>query len=109
MNNVRPQPEMEDNGTDVDTEAASKLLKSFANPHRFHILCLLRQGELTVTELEKAVGIRQPSMSQQLARLRSDGVVSCRRDGKTMLYSLANPQAVQLVDMLIALYGPPSE
>ena len=91
---------------DVDTESASKLLKAFANPHRFHILCLLRQGERTVTELEQAVGIRQPSMSQQLARLRADGVVNCQRNGKSMLYSLANTEAVRLVDMLVELYSP---
>lgn len=88
----------------VDFDAATTLLRAFANPHRFKILCLLRQGELTVGELEMAIGIRQPSMSQQLARLREDGIVSCRRDGKSMIYSIASPRAQRLVDALICIH-----
>lgn len=88
----------------VDFDAATSLLRAFANPHRFKILVHLRQGELTVGELETAIGIRQPSMSQQLARLREDGIVTCRRDGKSMIYSLASTEAQHLVDAIIRIH-----
>lgn len=90
---------------DIDFENATHLLRAFANPHRFRILCLLRQEERTVGSLEQEIGIRQPSMSQQLARLREDGIVTCRREGKSMIYRLANPRAESLVDALIGIHG----
>lgn len=89
----------------VDFDAATSLLRAFANPHRFKILVHLRQGELTVGALEAAIGIRQPSMSQQLARLREDGIVTCRRDGKSMIYSLASSEARHLVDAIVSIHN----
>lgn len=89
---------------DIDFDSATNVLRAIANVHRFKILCLLANAERKVSELEQAVGIRQPSMSQQLARLRDDGIVSCRRDGKMMIYSLINDKVRRLVLSVGELY-----
>jgi len=89
---------------DIDFNSATIVLRAIANAHRFKILCLLANEERKVSELEQAVGIRQPSMSQQLARLRDDGIVSCRRDGKMMIYSLINDKVRRLVLSVGELY-----
>jgi DNA-binding transcriptional ArsR family regulator len=68
---------------------ASELLKALAHEGRLMILCILCEGEKSVTELEHVLALRQPTVSQQLARLRTDGLVRTRRDGKTVYYSLA--------------------
>ena len=77
-------------GTDGRTfrenaKRASNFLKALANENRLIILCCLAEGEKNVGELETMLGIRQPSLSQQLARLRSDGLVETRRDSETDL------------------------
>ena len=68
---------------------ASDLLKALAHEGRLMILCVLCEGEKSVSELEHMLALRQPTVSQQLARLRTDGLVRTRRDGKTVYYSLA--------------------
>jgi DNA-binding transcriptional ArsR family regulator len=57
------------------------------------ILCILAEGEKSVSELERELDLRQPTVSQQLARLRADGMVATRRNGKTVRYSLASDEA----------------
>ncbi|MEA2990286.1 MAG: hypothetical protein QOG83_2997 [Alphaproteobacteria bacterium] len=74
-------------------QAASELLKALAHQGRLMILCILCEGEKSVTELEHMLALRQPTVSQQLARLRTDGLVATRREGKTVYYSLANEDA----------------
>ena len=69
---------------------ASEFLKALAHESRLLILCLLAERERTVGELESLLAISQPAVSQQLARLRLDGLVDSRRDGKTVYYSLAD-------------------
>ena len=54
---------------------------------------MLAEGEKSVTEIERALDLRQPTVSQQLARLRADGLVATRRDGKAIYYSLASEEA----------------
>ena len=71
---------------------ASDFLKALAHESRLMILCLLCEGEKSVTELEHLLALRQPTVSQQLARLRSDGLVATRRDGKAIYYRLASEQ-----------------
>jgi len=68
---------------------ACDLLKALAHEGRLMILCVLCEGEKSVSELEHMLALRQPTVSQQLARLRTDGLVRTRRDGKTVYYSLA--------------------
>ncbi len=79
---------------------AADFLKNLANPDRLMILCHLSQQELTVSELERIFKTRQPTISQRLARLRDAGLVSARRDGKSIYYSLASDEAKQLIDLL---------
>jgi DNA-binding transcriptional ArsR family regulator len=88
--------------------AACELLKSMAHEGRLTILYLLSLRERSVTELEEALALRQPAVSQQLARLRSDRLVTTRRDGKMIYYSLANPDVQQLIDTLVRLYASQS-
>lgn len=80
---------------------ASEFLKALAHESRLLILCLLIDGEKTVGELEELLDQRQSTVSQQLARLRLDGLVSARREGTTIFYRLAD-ERVQIV--LDALY-----
>ena len=72
---------------------ASDFLKALAHESRLMILCILAEGEKSVSELEEQLALRQPTVSQQLARLRLDGLVDTRREGKTIYYSLASEEA----------------
>lgn len=83
---------------------ASLLLKAMSHENRLLILCLLSDGEKPVTELEQTLGMRQPAVSQQLARLRSDKLVRTRREGKAIYYSLASDEVRQLLALLHKLY-----
>ena len=81
-----------------------------SNENRLLILCLLADGEKSVTELESTLQLRQPTVSQQLARLRADELVTHRRDGKTIYYSLASEEARQLMELMYKLFcGPRGE
>ncbi|MCU6496205.1 metalloregulator ArsR/SmtB family transcription factor [Rugamonas sp. A1-17] len=79
---------------------ASALLKALSNPDRLLLLCQLTQGEHAVGELEQALDIRQPTLSQQLGVLREEGLVSTRRDGKQIYYQIASPQAQAVLQTL---------
>lgn len=83
---------------------ANHLLRSMANENRLMILCLLAEGEKSVGEIESLTGARQPTVSQQLARLRADGIVESRRDGKTIHYSLCCDRTRKLLEELCKLY-----
>lgn len=75
-------------------------LKAIANENRLLILCILSEGEYSVSELEEILKIRQPSLSQQLARLRADGLVTTRRDGKVIYYCLQSDKAQEFMDLI---------
>ncbi|KEZ03320.1 ArsR family transcriptional regulator [Burkholderia sp. MSh2] len=79
---------------------ACALLKVLANPDRLLIMCRLSQDELSVGELEEQLGIRQPTLSQQLAVLRENGLVTARREGKNIFYSVASQQALAVMAVL---------
>lgn len=79
---------------------ASRFLKVLSNPDRLMILCILARGEVRVSDIESLLGIRQPSLSQQLARLRAEGLVVTRRDGKAIYYSLRGSEAVRVIELL---------
>ncbi len=83
---------------------AAAFMKALAHEGRMMILCHLSSGEKTVTELENLLGQRQAAVSQQLARLRAEGLVSGRRDGKARLYSVADPRAAELVGLMYRLF-----
>ena len=79
---------------------ASQLLKSLSHPDRLLLLCQLTQGEYCVGELEKLVGVGQPSLSQQLGILRKDELVATRREGKQIYYSIASEDALAVLELL---------
>lgn len=83
---------------------ATAFLKAMANEHRLIILCHLAEGEKSVTELEELLGIRQPTLSQQLARLRSEKLVKTRRDAKLVYYSLDSEEARELIELMYRLF-----
>ncbi len=76
-----------------NAKKASDFLKALAHESRLLILCILAEGEKSVGELKDLLDLRQPTVSQQLARLRADGLVSTRRDGKAIYYNLASEEA----------------
>ncbi len=79
---------------------AAKLLKSMSNESRLLILCNLVEGEKSVGELEALIKLRQPSLSQQLARLRRDGLVDTRRDSKRIYYSISSDPVRPVLNLL---------
>jgi DNA-binding transcriptional ArsR family regulator len=86
---------------------AAKLLKAMSNSARLVILCQLADGERSVGELERAVGLSQSGISQHLAVLRREGVVSSRRIRQTVLYSLASRDVVTVMGTLHAVFCNP--
>ncbi len=87
-----------------NAKRASNFLKALAHENRLVILCFLADGEKNVGELEALLGIRQPSLSQQLARLRADKLVSTRRDSKQIYYSLASKEAKKMIELLYEMF-----
>ena len=85
-------------------DAACRLMKTMSNPDRLLLLCQLSQGEKRVGELEALVGIVQPTLSQQLSVLREEGLVSTRRDGKSIYYCIDSPQAMAVMGVLYAQF-----
>jgi DNA-binding transcriptional ArsR family regulator len=85
---------------------AVSALKILANEDRLLLLCQLSQGEMCVGDLEEALDIHQPTLSQQLGVLRTDGVVNTRRDGKYVYYSVADPNVMQVLEVLYRVYCP---
>jgi DNA-binding transcriptional ArsR family regulator len=83
---------------------ASDFLKALAHENRLLLLCLLAERERSVTELENILSLRQAMVSQQLARLRLDGMVSPRRDGKTIYYSLANEDVRRVISVIYEIF-----
>ena len=79
---------------------ACRLMKALANPDRLLLLCQLAQGEMSVGELEAALGILQPTLSQQLTVLRNEALVETRREGKQIFYRVASPRALAVLKVL---------
>ncbi|MDZ7710375.1 MAG: metalloregulator ArsR/SmtB family transcription factor [Roseovarius sp.] len=91
--------QMQQNATD-----AAEFLRALGHEGRLMILCYLVTGEKSVSELEALLGARQAAVSQQLARLRHEGLVRTRRDGKTIFYSLANARTERLLGVLYEIF-----
>ncbi|VVE88454.1 ArsR/SmtB family transcription factor [Pandoraea bronchicola] len=87
---------------------ATALLRALANEDRLLILCQLTQGELSVGELEAQLDIRQPTLSQQLAVLRTEALVRTRRDGKRIYYSVADGEVLAVLACLYDQFCPKS-
>lgn len=90
-----------------NADKAVNLLRSLAHEDRLMLLCQLCQQEMCVSELEQALDIRQPSLSQQLGVLRRDGLVSTRRQGKHIFYRVKQGPALDLLQALHKVYCNP--
>ncbi|WP_426103138.1 ArsR/SmtB family transcription factor [Massilia sp. TSP1-1-2] len=88
---------------------ACTLFKVLANRDRLLLLCQLTQGPLCVGELESISGIQQPTLSQQLAVLRDEALVTTRREGKQIFYSMASAEALAVMQVLSQLYCATAE
>lgn len=84
---------------------ASRILKAMSNPRRLQALYEMHAGECSVGDLVEKIGISQSAMSQHLARLRSTGIVSTRRDAQTIYYSLGSDEARAILETLYGIYA----
>ena len=99
-----PPENMTEDDVYQSAKLASHFLKALANKNRLVILCTLVDGEKNVSELEEVLGIRQPTLSQQLARLRSENLVATRRHSKQIFYRLASHEAEQIIVLLYQMF-----
>ena len=100
---------MVENQLDMDKMAvhasdAAGLMKALGNESRLMILCTLASGERSVGELNDIVPLSQSALSQQLARLRQQGLVETRRESQTIFYSLAPGPADRVIHLLHDIY-----
>lgn len=89
-------------------QAAAAFLKALSHEGRLMILCHLSSGEKSVTELELLLESRQAAVSQQLARLRLEGLVSCRREGKAIFYSIQDPKVSRTIALVYDMFCKPA-
>lgn len=91
--------------TQDQAEALAGMLKLLGNANRLSIVCLLAQGERTVAEIETTLGIRQPSLSQQLGVLREGGLIRAERAAKTVTYALEEGVLAPVLELLCERLG----
>ncbi len=102
---------MKIDGTEMEAAAdqASDLLKALSNRHRLLIICQLIDGERSVGDLAQLLDLRDSTVSQHLALLRKDGLVSACRDGQTIYYSIASDPAREVLKTLYQVYCAPQK
>ena len=91
----------------IAADEASALLRSLANRHRLIIICQLNEKERSVGELAELLRIRDSTVSQHLALLRRDGLVTARREGQTIWYSIGSKPAREIIQTLYRVYCAP--
>lgn len=89
------------------SNAAADLMRSLSHPRRLLALCALGSEEKSVSQLRAELGVEQVPMSQQLMRLRADGLVESRREGTTVYYRIARPEVLTVVEALHAAFCGP--
>ena len=100
-------PSLSDDDMDkmvANAERAASFLKAIGHEGRLMILCHLVTGEKSVTEIEDLISARQSATSQQLTRLRLEGLVKSRRDGKIIYYSLTDDRPKQIMEVVYDLF-----
>lgn len=106
---MTPAPVIDIQAMQAAAQTASTMLRTIANENRLMLMCQISQGEKSVGELEQILGIRQPTLSQQLGILRNKGLVATRRDGKQIIYSVSDAKAMQVIETLYRLYCPAAQ
>lgn len=105
---IKPdQPQEEFDLLLAQARKASDLLKALSHESRLLILCILSEGEKSVSDLETIMRMPQAAVSQQLARLRFDGLVNTRRDGRVIYYSIAGEEVAAIIGSLYQLFCVP--
>lgn len=99
LSNLPPSSQMQDHATD-----AAGLMKALGNESRLMVLCVLAEGERSVSDLNTIVPLSQSALSQQLARLRQQGLVETRRESQTIYYSLGKGPADRIINLLHDIY-----
>ena len=89
---------------DSHRQEAVRLLKALANEHRLNILCCLRNGEVSVSELAMRLPLSQSALSQHLAWLRAENLVHTRRSAQNVYYQLSDDKAERIINVLNGLY-----
>lgn len=84
----------------VKASVTTQFLKSLSHPARLVLLCRLAEGSATVGEMEATLNLPQAEVSKQLARLRAEGLVTATRDGRRVIYSVADDRTVRIVRLL---------
>lgn len=109
-----PLPKLSANVSDAEMEAlgiqarkASELLKALSHETRLMILCLLSEREMSVSEIEEIIKLPQATVSQQLARLRLDKLVTTRREGRQIHYRIADKDVSSVVESLYDIFCKP--
>jgi DNA-binding transcriptional ArsR family regulator len=100
-------PEVDLDTLVANAHVATEFLKALSHETRLMILCLLVEGEKSVSDIEQTLRLRQPAVSQQLARLRADDLVETRRDGKNIYYSLARSEVRDVIEALHRAFCKP--
>lgn len=90
----------------AESEAAAHLLKAIANPQRLRILCMLIEGECTVSQINEQVLLSQSALSQHLAILRQKSLVATRKQAQTVFYRVADGAVTQIIQTLHDIYCP---
>lgn len=108
---AEPLPVIDDGTSEEDLDRMAKeactaadFLKALGHEGRLMILCYLCTGEKSVSDLERLLSARQAAVSQQLSRLRLEGLVDARRDGKNIYYSLTDHRARQIISLVYSLF-----
>jgi DNA-binding transcriptional ArsR family regulator len=103
---LRQRPCGNRSGCRATLKRCRKFLRLLGNPHRLLIVLLLCEGEYAVSEIEERLGIRQPTLSQQIGALREASVIEGRRKAKAVIYRLVDQRTRQLLDALHHVFGP---
>ena len=98
------QPAIDSEQMQAHAEQAAQLLKSLAHPARLQVLCLLVDGEASVSELQAQVALSMSALSQHLAVMRDAGLVTNRREAQTIYYALAPGPAHRIIETLHGIY-----
>ena len=104
LNTLISQNAMDPNQLKNNADQAATLLKQLSNPNRLWILCQLVEGELSVGQIHQRVELSQSALSQHLAKLRKDELVSTRREGNSIYYTLKSREVQHLLETLHKLY-----
>jgi len=99
-----PQARLVPSELRAEAASASAFLKALGHEGRLMILCHLVTGEKSVGDLERLIGARQAAVSQQLARLRLQGLVTCRREGKAQFYAIGDERVRRTVELIYEMF-----